>query len=102
MERELTFKEIRLSSIVQRCCFNASWDIARLENLKRQVLNKEVRNHEARVAAQRCLLNIEHNLTRRAKCIKALHANDKDTSFFAEQAHKGCIDRLSKIKGWYE
>jgi hypothetical protein len=102
MQRELTFREIRLSSIVQRCCFNASWDIARLENLKRQVLNKEVRNHEARVAAQRCLNNIEHQLTRSAKCLKALQDKDEDTSFFAEQAHKGCVERLSKIQGWYE
>lgn len=99
---ELTFREIRLSSIVQRCCFNASWDIARLENLKRQVLNKEVRNHEARVAAQRCLNNIEHQLVRCSKCLKALHKGNKDTSFFAEQVYISCIDRLSKIKGWYE
>lgn len=102
MERELTFREIRLSSIVQRCCFNASWDIARLENLKRQVLNKEVRNHEARVAAQKCLKNIEHQLIRCSKCLKALHEKNKDTSFFAEQAYISCVDRLNKIQGWYE
>lgn len=97
----MTFKEIRLSSIIQRCCFEASWNIARVENIKTQVLSKKMSNHAARVEAQTKLNNIEHHLNRAKKCLNELRKTNTG-ELYAAAAYKGCIDRLSKIKSWYE
>lgn len=98
---ELTFREIRLHRLIVDCIIAANWEISCLNEIKEDVLNMTRNYHVARVEAQRCLNNAEHKLARATKLLKVFEQTNKETTS-ARTAWEDSLNRLAKIKRWYE
>lgn len=100
MQRELSFREIRLSSLVQQCAISVILDTQKLVEIQERVYDRRVKFHVARKKSDAIIRRITVMLTRGDKCLKELRRSYEEETAAEKLFLKG-LGAYSKISPWF-